>query len=166
MERRALGPAHAAAGEWPRATTDRRWSGRHCLNLDGPASVRPGGLHDRTTGRHSSAASATSLLVRRPLRRELARTVNTRGGLTTDSLIERGQEEQEVLLWVSVVRATVRWPRVRYCHALSRPEPFITTAQPNRLLFLLFSCSRQQGSGQRLPPIGRLHIRYCCALSA
>jgi hypothetical protein len=40
----------------------------------------------------STAASAASLLGRRPLRRELARTMDKRGGLTTDNLIEGGQE--------------------------------------------------------------------------
>src|SRR5215203_3540427 len=41
----------------------------------------------------SSAASAASLLGRRPLRRELARTIDKCGGLTTDNLIEGGQEK-------------------------------------------------------------------------
>src|SRR5829696_6697194 len=57
-----------------------------------PSSVTPDGLHDRKTGMTSSAASAASLLGRRPLRRELARTIDKCGGLTTDNLIEGGQE--------------------------------------------------------------------------
>jgi len=41
----------------------------------------------------ASAASAASLLGRRPLRRELVRTIDKCGGLTTDNLIEGGQEK-------------------------------------------------------------------------
>ena len=81
-----FGPAHACSWCVTTVTTDRRWSG------EVPDFSRTGQCErrERTIARRvmTGAASAGSLLVRSPLRRELARTLAKGGGLTTDSLIE------------------------------------------------------------------------------
>ena len=84
-----FGPAHACS--WCVTVTSPRIEGGRAM----PDFPRTGQCEWRVTyGPNNElvtgAASASSLLGRSPLRRELARTLKKAGGLTTDSLIEGG----------------------------------------------------------------------------